>query len=108
MLLSPSDPIMPVWLEFAGNAQLELGDYREAIALFNRSIAINPGYPRSWAGLVAAYALANEPAEARRVAAKLRTFAPNLQNDEMPRHFGRSENFKLHEGLVLAFGAADR
>ncbi|SDM85137.1 BTAD domain-containing putative transcriptional regulator [Afipia sp. GAS231] len=108
MLLSPRDPIMPVWLEFAGNAELELGDYREAIALFDRSIAINPGYPRSWAGLVAAYALANEPAEARRFAAQLKTFAPNLENDDMPRQFGRSENSKLHEGLMLAFGSPER
>lgn len=108
MLLSPRDPIMPVWLEFAGNAELELGDYREAIAMFERSIAINSGYPRSWAGLVAAHALANEPAEAQRAAAKLRTFAPNLENDDMPRQFGRSENSKLHEGLVLAFGSPER
>jgi DNA-binding SARP family transcriptional activator/TolB-like protein len=108
MLLSPRDPIMPVWLEFAGNAELELGDYRGAITMFERSIAINSGYPRSWAGLVAAYALANQPAEARRFAAKLRTFAPNLENDDMPRQFGRSENSKLHEGLVLAFGSPDR
>jgi DNA-binding SARP family transcriptional activator/TolB-like protein/Tfp pilus assembly protein PilF len=108
MLLSPRDPIMPVWLEFAGNAELELGDYREAITMFEHSIALNSGYPRSWAGLVAAYALANQPAEARRFAAKLRTFAPNLENDDMPKHFGRSENSKLHEGLVLTFGSPDR
>lgn len=107
MRLSPRDPIMPVWLEFAGNAELELGDYREAIALFERSIAINERYPRSWAGLVAAYALSNQPAEARRVGAKLRSFAPTLGNDELPRHFGRSENSKLHEGLMLAFSSPD-
>ncbi len=99
---------MPVWLEFAGNAELELGDYRDAIVLFDRSTAISPGYPRSGASLVAAYALANESAEARRVAERLRSFAPNLDNADMPRQFGRSENSKLHEGLVLAFGSAER
>lgn len=108
MLLSPRDPILPVWLEFAGNAELELGNYPEAITMYERSIAINPHYPRSWAGLVAAHALANEPTEARRFAVTLRTFAPSLENDELPRHFGRSENSKLHEGLVLAFRAPDR
>jgi TolB-like protein/DNA-binding SARP family transcriptional activator/Tfp pilus assembly protein PilF len=107
MLLSPRDPIMPIWLEFAGNAELELGDYREAIAMFERSIAINPNYPRSWAGLVAAHALANQPTEARRFAVKLRMFAPSLENEDLPRHFGRSETSKLHEGLALAF-APDR
>ena len=51
MRLSPRDPIMPVWLEFAGNAELELKNFPEAIELFRRSTALNPGYPRSWAGL---------------------------------------------------------
>jgi TolB-like protein/Tfp pilus assembly protein PilF len=108
MRLSPRDPIMPVWLEFAGNAELELGDYPEAITLFERSIAINSGYPRSWAGLVAAHALANRPVEARRAAARLKTFAPNLDNDDMPGHFGRSQTSKLHEGLMLAFRSPER
>ena len=67
-----------------------------------------PAIRRSWAGLVAAYALANEPGEARRVAEKLKTFAPNLENDDLPRQFGRSENSKLHEGLALAFGSPER
>ena len=108
MRLSPRDPIMPVWLEFAGNAELELGDYREAIKLFERSIAINTRYPRSWAGLVAAYALAHEPGEAQRFAAKLREFVPRLNDEELAWHFGRSESSKLHEGLLLAFGSPDR
>lgn len=106
--LSPRDPIMPVWLEFAGNAELELGDYQEAIAMFERSIAINSGYPRSWAGLVAAYALANQPTEAQRAAVKLKSFAPSLENADLPKQFGRSPKSKLHEGLVLAFHSAER
>jgi tetratricopeptide (TPR) repeat protein len=108
MRLSPRDPIMPVWLEFVGNAQLELGDYPEAIAMFERSIAINSGYPRSWAGLVAAYALANQPADAQRAAVKLKTFAPTLVNADLPKQFGRSPKSKLHEGLVLAFHSPER
>ena len=108
MRLSPRDPIMPVWLEFAGNAELELGNYREAITMFDRSIAINSRYPRSWAGLVAAYARANEPGEARRLGLKLKTFAPSLENEDLARHFGRSENSKLHEGLLLAFSSPER
>lgn len=108
MRLSPRDPGMPIWLEFAGNAELELGDYPEAITMFERSIAINSGYPRSWAGLVAAYALANQPAEAQRAAVKLKTFAPSLENADLPKQFGRSPKSKLHEGLVLAFHSAER
>jgi DNA-binding SARP family transcriptional activator/TolB-like protein/tetratricopeptide (TPR) repeat protein len=103
MRLSPRDPIMPVWLEFAGNGELELNNYPEAIATFQRSIALNAGYPRSWAGLAAAYALAGSPDEAHRVADKLKTFAPNLGNEALARQFGRHDGSRLREGLVLAF-----
>ena len=103
MRLSPRDPIMPVWLEFAGNGELELSNYPEAIAMFHRSIALNSGYPRSWAGLAAAYALAGSPDDAQRVADKLKTFAPNLGNEALARQFGRHEGSRLREGLVLAF-----
>jgi tetratricopeptide (TPR) repeat protein len=103
MRLSPRDPIMPVWLEFAGNGELELNNYPEAIAMFQRSIALNAGYPRSWAGLAAAYALTGSPDEAHRVAEKLKTFAPNLGNEALARQFGRHDGSRLREGLVLAF-----
>jgi tetratricopeptide (TPR) repeat protein len=103
MRLSPRDPIMPVWLEFAGNGELELNNYPEAIAMFQRSIALNAGYPRSWAGLAAAYALTGSPDEAHRVAEKLKTFAPNLGNEALALQFGRHDGSKLREGLVLAF-----
>ena len=103
MRLSPRDPIMPVWLEFAGNGELELNNYPEAIAMFQRSIALNAGYPRSWAGLAAAYALTGSPDEAHRVAEKLKTFAPNLGNAALALQFGRHDGSKLREGLVLAF-----
>jgi DNA-binding SARP family transcriptional activator/TolB-like protein/Flp pilus assembly protein TadD len=103
MRLSPRDPVMPVWLEFAGNGELELNNYPEAIAMFQRSIALNAGYPRSWAGLAAAYALTGSPDEAHRVADKLKTFAPNLGNEALARQFGRHDGSRLREGLVLAF-----
>jgi DNA-binding SARP family transcriptional activator/TolB-like protein/tetratricopeptide (TPR) repeat protein len=102
MLLSPRDPAMPVWLEFAGNAELELNNYSEAAATFQRSIALNPGYPRSWAGLVAAHALAGRQEEARRLAEKLKTFAPDLNEDALTSHFGRHEGSRVREGLRLA------
>jgi DNA-binding SARP family transcriptional activator/TolB-like protein len=102
MLLSPRDPVMPVWLEFAGNAELELNNYSEAVATFQRSIALNPGYPRSWAGLVAAHALAGKQDEARRFAEKLRTFAPDLNEEALTSHFGRHEGSRVREGLRLA------
>jgi DNA-binding SARP family transcriptional activator/TolB-like protein len=103
MRLSPRDPVMPVWLEFAGNGELELNNYPAAIAMFQRSTALNAGYPRSWAGLAAAYALAGSPDDARRVAEKLKTFAPNLDDAALARQFGRHDGSRLREGLALAF-----
>jgi len=106
MRLSPRDPIMPVWLEFAGNGELELRHYHEAITMFQRSVALNAGYPRSWAGLVAAYALSGESDEANRCAEKLRAFAPKLSNEALTRQFGRHNGSRLREGLQLAFAVA--
>jgi DNA-binding SARP family transcriptional activator/TolB-like protein len=103
MRLSPRDPVMPVWLEFAGNGELELRHYHEAATMFERSISLNAGYPRSWAGLVAAHALAGETEEANRCAERLRAFAPQLSNEALTRRFGRHNGSRLREGLQLAF-----
>jgi len=102
MRLSPRDPVMPVWLEFAGNAELELKDYAAAIEYFRRSTEINPGYPRSWAGLVAAQALAGHEEEARHYAEKLKAFSPDLTADGLIKQYGRHDTSRLREGLRLA------
>src|SRR6185312_2806160 len=52
MRLSPKEPSLAIWLEFAGSAELELDHYQAAIENFRRSIALTPAYPRPWAGLV--------------------------------------------------------
>jgi tetratricopeptide (TPR) repeat protein len=49
--LSPRDPNLAYWLDFAGQAELELGHDQQAIADFRRSTTLNPDYQRSWAGL---------------------------------------------------------
>jgi DNA-binding SARP family transcriptional activator/TolB-like protein len=102
MRLSPRDPVLPVWLEFAGNAELELGDNAEAVAMFQRAIALNPSYPRSWAGLVAAQALGGRFVDARRGVEKLKAFEPNMKIEALLRQFGRAPGSKLYEGLHLA------
>jgi DNA-binding SARP family transcriptional activator/TolB-like protein/Flp pilus assembly protein TadD len=104
MQLSPRDPIMPVWLEFAGNAELELNHYDEAISYFRHSIALNSGYPRSWAGLVAAEALAGQSQDARDALGRLRTFAPSLNDEGLIKQFGRHDGSRLYDGLRLALG----
>jgi DNA-binding SARP family transcriptional activator/TolB-like protein len=102
MRLSPRDPVLPVWLEFAGNAELELGNNSEAILMFQRSIDLNPSYPRSWAGLVAAQALSGRTVEAHRCAEKLKAFEPNVRAENILKQFGRAPGSKLYEGLRLA------
>src|SRR6202022_4000506 len=57
MRLSPRDPNLAYWLDFAGQAELELGHDQGAIDHFRRSAALNPAYQRSWAGLAATHAL---------------------------------------------------
>jgi len=106
MRLSPHDPILEVWLEFAGNGELELGRYTEAIDDFGRAATVNPTYPRCWAGLAATHALAGHDAQAAAYAEKLRGFQPNLDTAALIKQFGRSEASRLHEGLRLAFARA--
>jgi TolB-like protein/DNA-binding SARP family transcriptional activator/Tfp pilus assembly protein PilF len=108
MRLSPRDPTMAVFLEMAGNAELELQHYDEAIESFRRATALKPGYPRPWAGLVAAHALAGRNEEARRYAEKLKAFAPNLTGDALIRQFGRHDKARVTEGLRLLLAPSDR
>jgi TolB-like protein/DNA-binding SARP family transcriptional activator/cytochrome c-type biogenesis protein CcmH/NrfG len=102
--LSPKDPVLPIWLEMAGAAELELGHYQQAIEYFQRSIAIAPTYPRPWAGLVAAQALAGDLESSRRSADELRKSAPTLTAQQLYERFARlsSESLRLQEGLRRA------
>jgi TolB-like protein/DNA-binding SARP family transcriptional activator/cytochrome c-type biogenesis protein CcmH/NrfG len=104
MRLSPKDPTMAIWLEFAGATELELGHYQEAIGYFRRSIAIAPAYPRPWAGLVAAQALAGDIEAARRSVDQLRKSSPNLTAQQLYQRFARlnSQSPRLREGLGRA------
>src|SRR5262245_13627995 len=95
---------MAYWLEFVGSAELELGHQRAAIDNFRRSTALNPGYPRSWAGLAAAHALAGDLAEAHSSVEKLKSMQPELSTDRLVERFGRrpGQAPRLREGLRLA------
>jgi TolB-like protein/Tfp pilus assembly protein PilF/DNA-binding SARP family transcriptional activator len=104
MRLSPRDPNLSYWYEFLGGAELALDHYDKAIENFGRSNAINPGYPRSLAGLAAAHALAGNIAEARKFADRLRTFAQQSDIEVLLKRFGRNPQTspQLHAGLRLA------
>jgi DNA-binding SARP family transcriptional activator/TolB-like protein/Flp pilus assembly protein TadD len=102
--LSPKDPARSMWLEFACNSELELGRLQGAIDDCSHSVALNPTYGRSWAGLAAAHALSGNAEQAGRAADKLRALEPGLPIEALMKRFGRGKvhGIKLPEGLRLA------
>jgi DNA-binding SARP family transcriptional activator/Tfp pilus assembly protein PilF len=74
--LSPSDPHRVHWLRSAAQGELELGHYEEAIALLDRSYAINPRQPLTLRALAAAHALSGHVDEAGRYVAELDKLTP--------------------------------
>jgi tetratricopeptide (TPR) repeat protein len=104
MRLSPRDPNLSYWYEFVGAAELALDRHDKAIENFGRSNAINPGYPRSLAGLAAAHALAGNLPEARQHADRLRTLAQQSDVEVLLRRFGRNPQTsrQLYDGLRQA------
>ena len=83
MRLSPKDTNLAIWHEFTGNAQLELSRYGDAIESFQRSAAMAPRYPRPYAGLAAAYALAGDPVKAQAAIEKLKAVATTIPAGEL-------------------------
>ena len=106
MRLSPRDPTMTVFLEMAGHAELELNHHAAAIESFERAAALKPAYPRPWAGLAAAHALAGRMDEARDYARKLIALQPHLGTDALIGQFGRTAGSQLRTGLSLALAPA--
>jgi DNA-binding SARP family transcriptional activator/TolB-like protein/cytochrome c-type biogenesis protein CcmH/NrfG len=106
MRLSPRDGNLAIWHEFMGNAQLQLSRYPDAIASFERSAAIAPRYPRAWAGLAAAHALAGDNANAQAAIGKLKAAASNIAAGELLQRLGRNPKSQLYAGLSLALAPA--
>ena len=105
MRLSPRDPNLSYWLQFAGNAELQLNHYPQAIDNYRRSTTMNPGYPRSLAGLAAAHALSGNLAEARVYADKLKEQWPDLTAEQLLTRFALQSKrgpSPLSEGLRRA------
>jgi TolB-like protein/Tfp pilus assembly protein PilF len=105
MRLSPRDPNLSYWLQFAGNAELQLDNYAQAIDNYRRSTSMNPRYPRSLAGLAAAHALSGNMAEARVYADKLKQQWPDLTAEQLLKRFALQSKrgpSPLSEGLRQA------
>jgi DNA-binding SARP family transcriptional activator/TolB-like protein len=106
MRLSPKDTNLAIWHEFTGNAQLELSRYGDAIESFERSAAMAPRYPRSWAGLAAAYALAGDTANAQAAIEKLKAVATTIPSGELLQRIARNPKSRLYAGLNLVLAPA--
>jgi tetratricopeptide (TPR) repeat protein len=106
MRLSPKDTSFAIWHEFTGNAQLELSRYGDAIESFQRSAAMAPRYPRPYAGIAAAHALAGDRAKAQAAIEKLKTVATTIPEGELLQRLARNPKSRLYAGLSLALAPA--
>jgi TolB-like protein/Tfp pilus assembly protein PilF/DNA-binding SARP family transcriptional activator len=108
MRLSPKDPILSHWLNFAGFAELELERDERAIDLFRRALDLRRSYHAPYVGLAVAYALTGRLDDAHRMLAELRAFAPKLSRDRLLERFGDRGTTKrrLTRGLELALAPA--
>ena len=106
MRLSPKDTNLAIWHEFTGNAQLELSRYGDAIESFQRSAAMAPRYPRPYAGLAAAHALAGNTANAQAAIEKLKAVATTIPAGELLQRIARNPKSRLYAGLSLALAPA--
>jgi tetratricopeptide (TPR) repeat protein len=105
MRLSPRDPALPVWLRIAGEAELELGHFEQAIEHFQHSLALHPRHPYPLAGITAAHALSGRMDEAKAYLAQLRDSTPHQSRERLLERFagdkGRPE-VQLIKGLRVA------
>jgi TolB-like protein/DNA-binding SARP family transcriptional activator/Tfp pilus assembly protein PilF len=108
MRLSPKDPVLSYWLNFAGFAELELEHDEGAIESFRQAQALRPRYHSSYVGLAAAYALSGRLDDARRTLAELRSFAPQMSRERLLARFGDrgTTKHRLTRGLELALAPA--
>jgi predicted Zn-dependent protease len=102
--LSPHDTARPHWLRFAGEAEIEMGHFQQAIALLRESYLVNPRYPFLLRSLAAANALSGNMDESRRFIAELNAVAPHISaerylNRPAPLSAAQPE---LNRGLRMA------
>lgn len=101
MRLSPHDVTRSHWQRFAGEAQVELGHFDEAVALLRQSRAANPRQPVTLRSLAAAYALSGNIVEAQRTLVELKAVAPHLAVVNRPPPFDAIQP-ELNRGLRMA------
>jgi len=105
MRLSPRDPTLPYWLFFAGQAELELGDYGAAIVYAERAHALNPGHPHTMLILAAAHALSDNINAAHRQLHELWQVKAHLSREKLMELYGEARavrQSRFVEGLRRA------
>jgi len=105
MRLSPRDPTLPYWLFFAGQAELERGDYGEAIAYAERAHALNPGHPHTMLVIAAAHALSDNISAAHRQLHELSQVKAHLSREKLIDLYGEArplQQSRFVEGLRRA------
>ena len=87
--LSPQDPSIGVFHWVKGRAYFTLGDYQKAIEALEESVRIRPNLWFSQAWLVAAYALSNKDAKARKAleAFKKTAFSKQFDLDRITQYY---------------------
>ena len=87
--LSPHDPSIGVFLWVKGRAYFTLGDYPKAIEALEESVRVRPNLWFTQVWLVAAYALSNKDAEARKAlgAFKKTSFSARFDLDWITQYY---------------------
>jgi tetratricopeptide (TPR) repeat protein len=88
MRLSPNDPRMPTWLNFAAEGELERGNLATAISYLDRARKAAPLNLRILGNLASAHAQAGRMDQAQQLIAELRRAAPYLSNVDLIERFG--------------------
>jgi len=104
MRLSPNDPRMPTWLNFAAEGELERGNHAAAIAFLNRAKQAAPLNLRILGNLGSAHALSGKLDIAQRLIAELRQAASYLSDEQLIELFGgkNPHRKRIAEGMRQA------
>jgi DNA-binding SARP family transcriptional activator/TolB-like protein/Tfp pilus assembly protein PilF len=99
------DPNERLWLRFAGIAQLELGNDRQAIDALRQAVSLAPPTPALRAALASAYALAGQWPESREQFRLMKEFADPAALQQLLRRAAKEDGrgaSRYLQGLRLA------
>jgi len=102
---SSHDPNERLWLRFAGIAQLELGNDRQAIDALRQAVSLAPPTPALRAALASAYALAGQWPESREQFRLMKEFADPAALQQLLRRAAKEDGrgaSRYLQGLRLA------